>query len=386
MTEEKKTLIIKIDPEHFEDRELAEAVDILKNGGLVAFPTETVYGLGGNAYDSTASARIYAAKGRPSDNPLIVHISSFEEIYPLVKEVPEDAKKLAESFWPGPLTMILEKSEAVPKETTGGLDTVAIRMPSHKVANRLIKEAGIPIAAPSANASGRPSTTKAEHVIEDLDGKIDMIIDGGSSDIGLESTIVDLTVRPRLILRPGYVTYEMLKEVIGDIAYDPAVLKRERDDKIVAKAPGMKYRHYAPKGELTIFEGNMKSVANAVKREVREKLLEGFNVGILTSDELAGEYKEIKEEFGMLPTEALPGTGDPEKKGRLYIRDIGSRTDEAAIAAGLFEALRSFDSEKTDFIYAESFDSRDIGQAIMNRLMKAAGYRIVTVNDSNDTF
>ena len=386
MTEEKKTLIKKIDPEHFEDRELAEAVDILKNGGLVAFPTETVYGLGGNAYDSTASARIYAAKGRPSDNPLIVHISSFEEIYPLVKEVPEDAKKLAESFWPGPLTMILEKSEAVPKETTGGLDTVAIRMPSHKVANRLIKEAGIPIAAPSANASGRPSTTRAEHVIEDLDGKIDMIIDGGSSDIGLESTIVDLTVSPRLILRPGYVTYEMLKEVIGDIAYDPAVLKRERDDKIVAKAPGMKYRHYAPKGELTIFEGNMKSVANAVKREVREKLLEGFNVGILTSDELAGEYKEIKEEFGMLPTEALPGTGDPEKKGRLYIRDIGSRTDEAAIAAGLFEALRSFDSEKTNFIYAESFDSRDIGQAIMNRLMKAAGYRIVTVNDSNDMF
>ena len=386
MTEEKKTLIKKIDPEHFEDRELAEAVDILKNGGLVAFPTETVYGLGGNAFDSTASARIYAAKGRPSDNPLIVHISSFEEIYPLVKEVPEDARRLAERFWPGPLTMILEKSAAVPKETTGGLETVAIRMPSHKVANKLIKEAGIPIAAPSANASGRPSTTRAEHVIEDLDGKIDMIIDGGSSDIGLESTIVDLTVSPRLILRPGYVTYEMLKEVIGDIAYDPAVLKRERDDKIVAKAPGMKYRHYAPKGELTIFEGNMKSVANAVKREVREKLLEGFNVGILTSDELAGEYKEIKEEFGMLPTEASPGTGDPEKKGRLYIRDIGSRTDEAAIAAGLFEALRSFDSEKTDFIYAESFDSRDIGQAIMNRLMKAAGYRIVTVNDSNDMF
>jgi L-threonylcarbamoyladenylate synthase len=386
MTVEKKTLIKKIDPEQFEDRELSEAIDILKSGGLVAFPTETVYGLGGNAYDSTASARIYAAKGRPSDNPLIVHISSFEEIYPLVKEVPEDAKRLAESFWPGPLTMILEKSEAVPKETTGGLDTVAIRMPSHPIANRLIKEAHIPIAAPSANASGRPSTTRAEHVIEDLDGKIDMIIDGGSSDIGLESTIVDLTVSPRLILRPGYITYEMLKEVIRDIKYDPAVLKRERDDKIVAKAPGMKYRHYAPKGELTIFEGNMKSVANAIKREVREKLLGGFNVGILTSDELAGEYMELKEEFGMLPKEALPGTGDPEKKGRLYIRDIGSRTDEAAIAAGLFEALRSFDSEKTDFIYAESFDSRDIGQAIMNRLMKAAGYRIVTVNDSNDTF
>ena len=384
MTEEKKTLIKKIDPEHFDDIELACAVSILKSGGLVAFPTETVYGLGGNAYDSTASARIYAAKGRPSDNPLIVHISSFEEIYPLVKEVPKDAKKLAESFWPGPLTMILEKSEAVPKETTGGLDTVAVRMPSHPIANRLIKNAGIPIAAPSANASGRPSTTKAEHVIEDLDGKIDMIIDGGSSDIGLESTIVDLTVSPPLILRPGYITYEMLKSILPDIEYDPAVLKRERDDKIVAKAPGMKYRHYAPKGELTIFEGDMKAVAESVKQSALKKLREGFNVGILTSDELLGEYGKLKEESGTLTFEALPGTGNEKKNGRLYIRDIGSRTDEAGIAAGLFEALRSFDSEGTEFIYAESFDSKDIGQAIMNRLMKAAGYRIVTVDDPSD--
>ena len=246
-----ETIIKKIDIENLAPSDLREAAEFIREGKLVAFPTETVYGLGGNAYDSTASARIYAAKGRPSDNPLIVHISEFEEIKPLVKELPDVAKALADRFWPGPLTMILDKSDAIPKETTGGLDTVAIRMPSHIIANMLIKEAGVPIAAPSANASGRPSTTKAEHVIEDLSGRIDMIIDGGSSDIGLESTIVDLTVKPALILRPGYITIEMLREVIPDIEYDRAVLKRIKDDTIVAKAPGMKYRHYAPKGELT---------------------------------------------------------------------------------------------------------------------------------------
>ncbi|MBO4510901.1 MAG: threonylcarbamoyl-AMP synthase, partial [Lachnospiraceae bacterium] len=224
------TVIKKIDASRMASSDFKEAADFLRSGKLVAFPTETVYGLGGNAYDSTASARIYAAKGRPSDNPLIVHISSFIEIDPLVSGIPDEARALADRFWPGPLTMILNKSDRIPKETTGGLDTVAIRMPSHPIANRLIKEAGIPIAAPSANASGRPSTTKAEHVIEDLNGKIDMIIDGGSSDIGLESTIVDLTVKPALILRPGYITIEMLREVLPDIEYDKAVLKRMRDD------------------------------------------------------------------------------------------------------------------------------------------------------------
>ena len=342
-----------------------EAAEYIRSGKLVAFPTETVYGLGGNAFDSTASARIYAAKGRPSDNPLIVHISDFKDIEPLVKEIPCEARLLAEKFWPGPLTMILCKSDMVPKETTGGLDTVAIRMPSHPIASMLIREAGVPIAAPSANASGRPSTTKAEHVIEDLYGKIDMIIDGGSSDIGLESTIVDLTVKPALILRPGYITYEMLKEVIPDIEYDKAVLKRQKDDSIIAKAPGMKYRHYAPKGELTIFEGSITEVSNAVKNAAEEKLKEGYKVGILTSDELAGEYDSISKESG------------------LTIIKIGSREDEAAIAAGLFDSLRSFDKAGSDYIYAESFDSGNIGQAIMNRLMKAAGYHIVSLEDNN---
>ena len=353
-----ETIIKKIDIANLAPSDLREAAEFIRKGKLVAFPTETVYGLGGNAYDSTASARIYAAKGRPSDNPLIVHISQFEEIKPLVKELPDVAKALADRFWPGPLTMILDKSDAIPKETTGGLDTVAIRMPSHIIANMLIKEAGVPIAAPSANASGRPSTTKAEHVIEDLSGRIDMIIDGGSSDIGLESTIVDLTVKPALILRPGYITIEMLREVIPDIEYDRAVLKRIKDDTIVAKAPGMKYRHYAPKGELTIYEGAPEKVAAIIKEEAAKKLAQGHTVGILTSDELAANYKDM---------------------GDLYIKDVGSRDNEIEIAAGLFDALRYFDEVNAEYIYAESFTEGGIGQAIMNRLMKAAGYHIVEV-------
>lgn len=366
-----KTIIQKIDATNMASSDFKEAAELLRNGKLVAFPTETVYGLGGNAYDSTASARIYAAKGRPSDNPLIVHISCFDEILPLVEAVPQNARVLADRFWPGPLTMILNKSDRIPKETTGGLDTVAIRMPSHPIANRLIKEAGIPIAAPSANASGRPSTTKAEHVIEDLDGRIDMIIDGGSSDIGLESTIVDLTVEPALILRPGYITIEMLREVIPDIEYDKAVLKRMRDDSIVAKAPGMKYRHYAPKGELTIFEGDTDAVSKAIGKAAEEKLRSGYSVGILTSDELAGSYEDLKK--------YVTDGKKPHENGALYIKDIGSRENEAEIAAGLFDALRYFDEVGAEFIYAEAFNDGGLGQAIMNRLMKAAGYHVITL-------
>ena len=380
-----ETIIKKINIDGFSREDLKEAALFIREGKLVAFPTETVYGLGGNAYDSTASARIYAAKGRPSDNPLIVHISEFSEIGPLVKKVPDVARALSDRFWPGPLTMILEKSDRIPKETTGGLDTVAIRMPSHPIANMLIREAGVPIAAPSANASGRPSTTKAEHVIEDLSGRIDMIIDGGSSDIGLESTIVDLTVKPALILRPGYITLEMLREVIPDIEYDKAVLKRIKDDTIVAKAPGMKYRHYAPKGELTIYEGDISRVSEAIRTSAEEKLRAGHTVGILTSDELLGSYSELRSIYQQehKGCDVCPDTGstepDADKKGMLYIKDIGSRENESEIAAGLFDALRYFDEVKAEYIYAESFTEGGIGQAIMNRLMKAAGYHIITV-------
>ena len=429
-----KTVVKKINPENMSSEDFALAAQLLREGKLVAFPTETVYGLGGDAYDKTASARIYAAKGRPSDNPLIVHIAEIGEMEKLAVNIPEEAYLLAEKFWPGPMTMILSRKDTVPKETTGGLDTVAIRMPSHPIARRLIIESGLPIAAPSANASGRPSTTKAEHVIEDLDGKIDMIIDGGSSDIGLESTIVDLTVKPALILRPGYITKEMLQEVLPDIEYDKAVLKRVRDDTIVAKAPGMKYRHYAPKGQLTIFEGEREKVIARIVSEVREKMKENLRVGILASTDYLKSYiggifdgeasPEVQNaiadalnsgaaESGQSTSEALnagaeeagqntsdvAGTADNVENvrkcvsangkqsensdifeiGNVVIGIVGSRNDEATIAARLFDILREYDTKKIDYIYAECFASDNLGQAIMNRLLKAAGYHIETL-------
>ena len=227
--------------------------EILKKGGLVAFPTETVYGLGGNALDAEASAKIYAAKGRPSDNPLIVHIADWEAIEAIVSEIPEAAKKLADAFWPGPLTMILNKSDLVPYATTGGLETVAVRMPVNPIARALIRAGGGYVAAPSANTSGRPSPTRAEHVAEDLNGKIDMIIDGGTVDIGLESTIVDLTDGAPTILRPGYINQEMLEQVLGEVEMDRGLIAPGSG--VHPKAPGMKYRHYAPKADLIIVEG-----------------------------------------------------------------------------------------------------------------------------------
>lgn len=386
-----RTIVRKINAENMTSEDFAEAARLLREGRLVAFPTETVYGLGGDAFDPTASRRIYEAKGRPSDNPLIVHIARLEELENLCEEIPEEAYRLADAFWPGPLTMILKKKDCIPKETTGGLDTVAIRMPSHPIANRLILEAGLPIAAPSANASGRPSTTKAEHVIEDLDGRIDMIIDGGSSDIGLESTIVDLTVSPALILRPGYITVEMLKKVLPDISYDPAVLKREKNENIVAKAPGMKYRHYAPKGDLTIFEGADANISDEIEKQAEMRLSEGHRVGVLCSTELAGQMKEVfsrlcASEYGKKAfcdkdrdKNEVANSENGCNNELVYFSVLGSRSDEGMIAQKLFDALRSFDEKGIEYIYAESFSTHDLGQAIMNRLIKAAGYHIVQV-------
>ena len=394
------TKIIKINAADMTSADFAEAVSLLKEGKLVAFPTETVYGLGGDAFDPTAAERIYAAKGRPSDNPLIVHIAEVDELAGLCKDVPQAAYDLAERFWPGPLTMIMKKADVIPKETTGGLDTVAIRMPSHPIARQLILEAGLPIAAPSANASGRPSTTRAEHVIEDLDGRIDMIIDGGSSDIGLESTIVDLTCSPAQILRPGYITIEMLKSVIPDIVYDQAVLKREAGENIVARAPGMKYRHYAPKGDLTIYEGEPMDVVRAICTAAGERLEQGAKVGILASAEYAGVYRVALGNY--LRHDEMPGarremkwTQDeygrwvevevPEKKnyseyaGNLYIEVVGTRENEETIAANLFDTLRRYDTLDIPYIFGETFSGSNLGAAIMNRLVKAAGYHIEKV-------
>lgn len=348
-----ETIIRSINEDNF-DAVIDEASKVLKSGGLVAIPTETVYGLGGNGLDAEAASKIYSAKGRPSDNPLIVHIADLKSLEELAVEVPESAYKLAKAFWPGPLTMILKKSDKVPYGTTGGLDTVAIRMPSHPVARELIKKSGIYIAAPSANLSGRPSPTRAEHVIEDMQGRIDMIIDGGSIDIGIESTIIDLTADTPMILRPGYITENMFSEVIGQVCFDKTVISHTvTSDK--PKAPGMKYRHYAPKAELTIIEGVQEAVVTKINALIQEYEAAGKRVGILASREYAGFYKG----------------------GEIVI--IGSREKEEEIAANLFDVLRDFDKMQVDVILSEGFSEDNFGQAIMNRLIKAAGHKIITV-------
>ncbi|MCQ2422218.1 MAG: threonylcarbamoyl-AMP synthase [Lachnospiraceae bacterium] len=349
------TRMVELCRDSLTEEQLMEAAALLRAGELVAFPTETVYGLGGNALDPGASAKIYAAKGRPSDNPLIVHIADTAALPVLARDIPESAMLLAKRFWPGPMTLILKKQDIVPKETTGGLDTVAIRMPSDPIAAMLIRVSGLYIAAPSANASGRPSTTKAQHVYEDLNGRIPMILDGGSSAIGLESTIIDLTGEKPMILRPGYISIEDVKEILPDVLYDPAVLKRERNDTIVAKAPGMKYRHYAPKGELTIFEGALSDVVEAVRAHALEKVNQGCCVAILASEETKDSYEGYN------------------------VYSVGDREDEAGIAARLFDTLREFDRMGADYIFGECFNTEGVGQAVMNRLVKAAGYHIETV-------
>ncbi len=351
------TRIIKVDELMLKQEELREATRILREGGLVAFPTETVYGLGANALDAQAARKIYEAKGRPSDNPLIVHISEVSDMEVLARDIPEKAYQLAKTFWPGPLTIILKKRDCVPYGTTGGLDTVAIRLPANPIARILIADSGVYVAAPSANLSGKPSPTKAEHVIKDMSGKIDMIIDGGMATLGLESTIIDLSGSKPVILRPGCITKIMLENVIGPVEIDPVILSKNPDPQAAPKAPGMKYRHYAPEGKLTIYEGDTTLVIDAINQKAKEKLDGGKCVGIIATDETRALYR-----YGIVKT-------------------IGSRMDEASIAAGLYAILREFDELHTEYIYSESFADNSLGNAIMNRLLKAAGYRVIKVTE-----
>lgn len=334
---------------------LKRAADILKNGGLVAFPTETVYGLGANALNEEAAGKIYAAKGRPSDNPLIAHIADFGDLDPLVAEIPEAGRKLMEAFWPGPLTLIFLKSDLVPYGTTGGLDTVAVRMPSDPVAKALIRLAGVPVAAPSANTSGRPSPTTADHVWQDMNGKIDMIVDGGPVGIGVESTIIDVSGDVPMILRPGAVTREMAGSVLGfEIGLDPAITENgPMNADVRPKAPGMKYKHYAPKADLTLVEGQPEAVIECINRLAMEKIDAGCRVGIICTEETKAEYP-----FGI-------------------VRSMGVRAREETIAHNLYAVLREFDDLEADYIFSESFSREHLGQAIMNRLSKAAGYHII---------
>ncbi len=346
-----KTKVVYMDELHMDEQALKEAGALIRAGELVAFPTETVYGLGGDALQADSSRKIYAAKGRPSDNPLIIHIAQWEDIYHICREVPEAAKRLADAFWPGPLTMILKKRDIVPLETTGGLDTVAVRLPSHPVARAFIKAAGGFVAAPSANVSGRPSPTLAKYVSEDMDGKIPLIIDGGAVGIGVESTIVDLTEGVPVVLRPGFITGKMLEAVLGQVKEDRTMMEALKDQ--APKAPGMKYRHYAPKGMLTIVAGEAEQVVAYINRAVEEARALGKRTGVLCTTETEHRY-----------------TADS-------VKCVGTRAEESTIAHGLYQMLRECDEEGLEVLFTESFSTEGLGQAIMNRLLKAAGHHVV---------
>lgn len=338
-----------------EQEYLEQAAMLLQKGEVVAFPTETVYGLGANGMDAAASGKIYAAKGRPSDNPLILHIADFQQLEGIAEDISEDAWKIMRAFWPGPMTIVLKKKAEVPKETTGGLDTVAIRMPNHPVARELLQKTGLPIAAPSANRSGRPSPTEAFHVMEDMKGQIPMIIDGGKVGIGIESTIIDMTGEKPIILRPGYITPEMIDQVVAGVSIDPAILGGPMAAGLKPKAPGMKYRHYAPAGDMWLVEGQNDAVVEKINVLTKEKQQEGYRVAIIGTDENMEYYSAD------------------------VVKSIGSRKDPETIAANLYGTLREMDQLGVQIIYGESFEEGEFYGAIRNRILKAAGYQVLKV-------
>ena len=321
---------------------LTNAAKILNDGGLVAFPTETVYGLGADGLNSDAVKKIYIAKGRPSDNPLILHIQDKEEVLPLVLEINETAKKLMDTFWPGPMTLVFKKSAIVPSVISGGLDTVAIRLPENEIARELIALAKTPIAAPSANTSGKPSPTKASHVFDDLNDKIDMIIDGGSCNIGLESTVIDVTTLSPVILRPGGVTFEDIYELFPDVTYDKHLTLDVITDTVQPKSPGMKYKHYAPKGELYILDGSIDSVKQYIAENADEK------TAVLTYDGINFDLPYVKSLV------------DANSGGKLF-----------------FDLLRECDDNGITKIFSLMPDKKGVGFALYNRMFKAAGGRII---------
>lgn len=348
------TEIIKLDKDHIDADKLRLAAEILRNGGRVAFPTETVYGLGANALDENAVKGIFAAKGRPSDNPLIVHIAKKESLKELAVEIPPETWKVVDKFWPGPLTVVLKKSAAVPGVITAGLDTVAVRMPSHPVALELIRMAEVPVAAPSANTSGKPSPTRAKHVIEDLEGKIEMIVDGGAAKVGLESTVLDMSVYPPVILRPGWVTPRQLSEVLGEVRVDPAITGAG-DKKAVPKSPGMKYTHYSPDADLIIVQGEVERVVDKIGQLAKEYMGKNIRVGIMATEQTKEQYRAD------------------------CVISMGDRERPETIASGLFDTLRKFDEDRVELILAEAIDHDGIGLAVMNRMKKAAGNKVMVV-------
>lgn len=342
--------------------QLEEAAQILVAGGTVAFPTETVYGLGANALEIESVKKIFVAKGRPSDNPLILHIGSKDDVMPLIEKLKPVASQLMGIFWPGPLTLVMRKSAIVPDVVTGGLDTVALRMPKHPIALMLIRLAGVPIAAPSANISGKPSPTLGKHVVEDLSGKVDCIITSGQSNVGLESTVLDITGEYPMILRPGGVTREDLEAVVGRVDLDPTLEKKTLvSEDVKPKSPGMKYTHYSPKAQVIVIEGTHINMIKMMKKLSNGYNLEGKRVGIMCSDESRVAF-------------------DLESDGVQVIKTTGSRLILQEVASSVFRLLREFDEDNVDIILAEAYPNEGIGKAIMNRLNKSAGFNIINGN------
>jgi len=345
--------VLKVDPHRPEPDKIRVAAEVLKKGGLVAFPTETVYGLGANTLDEKAVLRIFDAKNRPVDNPIIVHVANRDDIYVLAEHVPQIAEKLIDEFWPGPLTLLFVKSDAVPNAVTAGLATVAVRMPSHAVAHALISEAGVPVAAPSANLAGRPSPTSAKHVLDDLSGRIEVLIDGGEIGYGVESTVLDLTTDPPAVLRPGPVTVEELRRVVGEVEVHPIARAEVPIEVAIARSPGMKYRHYAPAAEVVVVEGPLEGIVKKVQELVDARRRLGEKAGIMAMKETASKYRAD------------------------VVKVVGSRLDPRAVAKNLFRVFREFDAEGVKFVAAEGLEPAGIGLAVMNRLRKAAGYNII---------
>ena len=340
----------KADSENINKEIMEKAAGILKKGGLVAFPTETVYGLGANGLDAAACKKIYEAKGRPSDNPLILHIGDISQLDIIVKSVPEKAKMIMDKFWPGPVTLVFEKKDIVPDSVSGGLKTVAVRFPSNKLARELINTFGLPVAAPSANTSGKPSPTKAKHVLNDMNGKIDMIIDGGSCDVGLESTILDVSTETAALLRPGAITKEMIEAVIGAISVDPAVYKQlSKGEK--PKAPGMKYKHYSPDADVSLVTGDEERVIEKINSLVKEDKKNGLKTGVMCREKNKNSYNAD------------------------VVLSVGENIETAG--ARLFDLLREFDALGVKKAYSETFDETGEGMAVMNRLKKAAGHKFI---------
>jgi L-threonylcarbamoyladenylate synthase len=350
-----KTLVLRVDPQNPEMKKIQKAADFIRKGGLVAFPTETVYGLGADALNSKAVLKVFRAKKRPLDNPPIVHVCDVESVRRLVEETSFVAEKLMREFWPGPLTLIFKRSSIVPEVTVAGLDTIAIRMPRHNVALALIRKSRRPISAPSANLAGKPSPTSAKHVLDDLDRRIDAVLDAGPTEIGVESTVLDLTVDPPQVLRPGGISFEALKKSLSNVELNPVVTAEKALPVEKARSPGVKHKHYAPDADVVVVEGELSTVIEKIKELSADYEQLGSTVGVLCTDETRRRYKAS------------------------VVKSLGSREDLAGIAHDLFKLLREFDAENVDVVIVEGLPIEGLGLAVVNRLRRAAAYRIVKV-------